>query len=400
MKNKVLIIIISTISLIFTLCLITNAKIFIREYDYNTNILIGNLISEIKEEYPELDTNKLVSILNKDQLENNLNILEEYGIDIQNESISLSNQRIINKMIISSFIIIILFVLTIIISILVYNIIFNKKINKITNYVEEINKKNYKLDILSNKENSISLLQNEIYKTMVMLKEAADNSSNDKIQLKDSLSDISHQLKTPLTSISIMLDNIIDDPDMKRDVREDFIRDIKREINNINFLVQNILKLSKFDATTINFSSEYIHVKDLIAESVRNVSALSDLKNVKVEVKCDKSMKIKGDFKWEIEALTNIIKNSIEHATSDSTVTITATDNRIFGIISINNKGETIPKKEISHIFERFYKGTNSNKDSVGIGLALAKTIIEHDGGTISVESQDNETEFKIKYFN
>ena len=160
--------------------------------------------------------------------------------------------------------------------------------------------------------------------------------------------------------------------------------------------MQNILKLSKFEANTINFSSEYIHVKDLIAESVRNVSALSDLKNVKVEVKCDKSMKIKGDFKWEIEALTNIIKNSIEHATSDSTVTITATDNRIFGIISINNKGETIPKKEIPHIFERFYKGTNSNKDSVGIGLALAKTIIEHDGGTISVESQDNETEFKL----
>ena len=111
-------------------------------------------------------------------------------------------------------------------------------------------------------------------------------------------------------------------------------------------------------------------------------------------------MKIKGDFKWEIEALTNIIKNSIEHADPGSTVTITTIDNRIFGIISIKNTGKSIPKKEITHIFERFYKGENSSKDSVGIGLALAKTIIEHDGGTISVESKDNETEFKIKYFN
>lgn len=400
MKNKVLIIIISTLSLIFTLCLLNNTRVCIQEYDYNYNILISNLISEIKAEYPEIDTNKLVKILNEDKLEYKSDLLKEYGIDIQNESISLSNQHIINKMLISFGIISILYVLSITISILIYNTIINKKIHKITNYVEEINKKNYKLDILSNKENSISLLQNEIYKTMVMLKEAADNSSNDKIQLKDSLSDISHQLKTPLTSISIMLDNIIDDPDMKSDVREDFIIDIKREINNINFLVQNILKLSKFDANTINFASEYILVKDIVDESVKNVLALSDLKNVRVEVKCDKSMKIKGDFKWEIEALTNIIKNSIEHADPESTVTITTIDNRIFGIISIKNTGKSIPKKEITHIFERFYKGENSSKDSVGIGLALAKTIIEHDGGTISVESKDNETEFKIKYFN
>lgn len=399
MKNKTLIIIISIISLIFISCLIITTKLFIREYDYSYNVLLSNLIYEINNQYPEMNTNEIIKILNDNKLKEN-SILKEYGIDINSESIGVNNEQIINKMIITNCIIVLIYAFAMVVFILIYNRVINSKINKITKYVEEINKKNYKLDILSNKENSLSLLQNEIYKTMVMLREAADNSLNDKIQLKDSLSDISHQLKTPLTSVSIMLDNIIDDADMDKDIREDFIFDVKREINNINFLVQNILKLSKFDANTINLTSEYINVKELLDETVKNVLALSDLKNVKVEVKCDKSMKIKGDYKWEIEALTNILKNSIEHAFEDSTVTITATDNRIFSIIAIKNEGKIISKKEIPHIFERFYKGENSSKDSVGIGLALAKTIIEKDGGTISVESKNNETEFKIKYFN
>ncbi len=399
MKNKIVILIGSIISLFFLMLLAINTNNFIKEYDYNYNIIVNNLVSEIKKEYPEVSTNNIIAILNKKHLGDD-NALKEYGIDIRKESVSLSNQATIDNMYISNAIIIIVYAAVLLIFFLIYNKIVNNKITEITKYVEEINRKNYKLDILSNKENSPSLLQNEIYKTMVMLKEAADNSLNDKKQLKDSLSDISHQLKTPLTSIGIMLDNIIDDPMMEESVREDFILDIKREINNINFLVQNILKLSKFDANTITFSEEYISVQKIIDESVKNVLPLTDLKDVKIAVKCDKSLKIKGDLKWEIEALTNVVKNCVEHAYEQSTVSITATDNRIFAIISIKNAGNTIPKEEISHIFERFYKGKNSSKDSVGIGLALSKTIVERDGGTISVESQNNETEFKIKYFN
>lgn len=399
MKNKALIIIVSTLSFIFLVFLGINTNNAIREYDYNFNVLLDNLLFKIKEEYPDMDITELVTLLNDDKLEDN-NLLKKYGIDIKKESISVINNNTINKMYISNGIIITIYILVLIIFLLIYNKLINQRINKITKYVEEINRKNYKLDILSNKENSLSLLQNEIYKTMVMLKESADNSLNDKKQLKESLSDISHQLKTPLTSISIMLDNIIDDTNMDSEIREDFILDIKREINNINFLVQNILKLSQFDANTIKFSSEYISVKDILDESVKKVLALSDLKNVKVSVKCDKSINIKGDLRWETEALTNIIKNCIEHAIPESTVSITATDNRIYSMISIKNQGKTIPKKEITHIFERFYKGQDSSKDSVGIGLALAKTIVEKDGGTITVESKNNETEFRVKYFN
>lgn len=399
MKNKYLILILTIVSLVFCGVFLTVTSHYINEYDYNFNIQISNLIYEIKKEYPEIDEKRLIEVLNTEEVMDN-KLLRDYGIDINTESISKSNQLIINKLILSNIIIIMFFTIIVLLIIVIYNKYINYHIVKITQYVEEINKKNYKLDIISNGENSLSLLQNEIYKTMVMLKEAAENSLSDKQQLKDSLSDISHQLKTPLTSISIMLDNIIDDSNMPSNIREDFILDIKREITNINFLVQNILKLSKFDANTINFTKEYIDINKLINETVQKVSVLSDLKNINIKISCDKGMKIKGDFKWEVEALTNILKNCVEHAYENSQVIIEATDNRIYSIISIQNQGDTIDSNDIKHIFERFYKGKNSNKDSVGIGLSLAKTIIEKDNGTISVESKDNITEFKVKYFN
>lgn len=399
MKNKYLMFLITICTLIFGIILLSTTNYYIKAYDYNYNIVINNLIYEVKKEYPEIDGKYLIEVLNKEEVMNN-RLLKDYGIDIEVESISKSNQVIIRDLINANIVIILVFFIVIIIIYVIYNKYINHRISNITKYVEEINKKNYKLDILSNGENSLSLLQNEIYKTMVMLKESADNSLLDKKQLKDSLSDISHQLKTPLTSISIMLDNIIDDPNMPSNIREEFILDIKREITNINFLVQNILKLSKFDANTINFAEERIDIQKLLDETVQKVSVLSDLKNINISVSCDRGMKIKGDFKWEVEALTNILKNCVEHAYENSEVIIKATDNRIYSIISIKNEGSTIDSKDINHIFERFYKGKNSSKDSVGIGLSLAKTIIEKDNGNISVESKNNITEFRVKYFN
>ncbi len=399
MKNKLLIILLSLFSLLFVLILLFNTKYYIKKYDYNYSVTLSNLILEIEKEYPQIDKNKLVAILSEDKLKET-KLLKEYGIDIETSSISISNQKIINEMIKLDLIVIFIYILIIIAIYVIYTKSINKRLLKITDYVKEINKKNYKLDIISNGENAFSKLQNEIYKTMVMLNELASNSLNDKEQLKESLSDISHQLKTPLTSINIMLDNIIDNPDMEPTTREEFIFDIKRDIMNINFLVQNILKLSMFDANTINFANEPIDIKEIIDETVKNVLILSDLKNIKIDISCDKDISINGDFHWEVEALTNILKNCIEYAYENSTVSITATNNRIYSTISIQNEGKTIDFQDIKHIFERFYRGKRSSKDGVGIGLALAKTIIEKDNGNISVESKNNITEFKIKYFN
>ena len=275
----------------------------------------------------------------------------------------------------------------------------DKEINKITKFLEQINRRNYKLELDDMSEDELSILKNEIYKTTIMLKEAAENSNKEKLELKESLSDISHQLKTPLTSILIILDNLIDDPEMDKNTREDFIKDIKREINSISFLVQSILKLSKLDTNTINFIEEEIELKKLINQAIKNVSMLSDLRNVNVKLKIKSNPVIKCDFKWQVEAISNILKNCIEHSNNDSDVIVTIEDNKIYSKITIKDSGGGIDKEDLPHIFERFYKGKNATPDSIGIGLSLAKTIIEKDNGTINVESDNNGTEFTIKYF-
>lgn len=239
------------------------------------------------------------------------------------------------------------YIITILIILLIF-LKFNKKkdkeINKITKCIEQINRRNYKLELDDMSEDELSILKNEVYKTTIMLKESAENSNKEKLELKDSLSDISHQLKTPITSILIILDNLIDDPEMDKDTREDFIRDIKREINSINFLVQSILKLSKLDTNTINFIEEEVELKKLINYAIKNVSMLSDLKNVNVNLRVESNSVIKCDFKWQIEAIINILKNCIEHSNDNSNVIVTIEDNKVYSKITIKDNGGEIDK--------------------------------------------------------
>ena len=402
MKNKIRLkqYIISTFIVsicLFVLFLALNIYEY-KTYTNNFNNKIGAIISVIKDKYPEITDKEIAEIINSDEFETN-DFFTKYGIDINNKSILIKNDKdyhiflVINM----SF-----FTITIIILLILYIRYNHKKENDIKDIIkciEQINKKNYELQIDSISEDELSILKNEIYKTTIMLKESAENSNKDKLNLKKSLEDISHQLKTPLTSILVMLDNIIEDPDMDINIRNDFIRDIKRNVVNINFLVQALLKLSKFDANTVHFIKKEYNLKNIVDESIKNVSPLCDLRNINIEFNAKDKSKIVCDAKWQIEAITNIIKNAIDHSEDNSTVTINSSNNNVYSMIEIIDKGEGISKKDISHIFERFYKGENATSDSIGIGLALAKTIIEEDNGSISVESNKIGTKFIIKYF-
>lgn len=368
-------------------------------YTQNYNNKIASLVNLLDKEYPDIDRNELISNLNSDDKVSE-DIFSRYGIDIQNESIIIENDRLFSGFIIVYNILFIGLALSLILLYLKHEKVQNKEIKKIARCIEEINKKNYSINIDENSEDELSILKNELYKITIMLKEDAENSKKDKLKLKDSLSDISHQLKTPLTSINIMLDNILDNPEMDDKTKEKFIQNIKREITNISSLVGEILKLSKFDASVIKFEEQQVFINDLVKSAISNVEMMAELKNINIEVNNQDNIKLVCDAKWQIEAITNILKNCIEHSKDDSTITIDIDSNKIYKQITIKDNGEGIDEKDLPHIFERFYKGKNSSKDSVGIGLALAKTIIEKDNGSIKVDSKKGrQTTFVIKYY-
>lgn len=402
MKNKIKLKKYLIKTMIFSICLLF-LFLIINVYEYHTytknfNNKIGTIISALQKEYPKLTENEIIKILNNDE-NNSTELLEKYGIDMNNKSILQNNDKEYHKFLIVNLSSMLLTIILLVLIFLRYNKDKDKDIKNITKCIEEINKKNYELNIDSISEDELSILKNEIYKTTIMLKEAADNSNMDKINLKKSLEDISHQLKTPLTSILVMLDNLIDDPDMDINIKNDFIRDIKREVENINFLVQAILKLSKFDSNTIHFIKEDIQVVDIIEEAIKNVSTLCDLRNITIEKNGKGKEKIKCDFKWQVEAITNILKNCIDHSQDNQKIIINYEQSNAYSMIKIQDFGDGISKKDIKHIFERFYKGENATPESIGIGLALSKTIIEEDNGKITVESDENGSKFTIKYY-
>ena len=402
MKNKLRLKQYITSTLIVFICLFVMFLILniyeYKTYTKNFNNKISAIVTLVKDKYPEITDKEIIEIINSNKQSDDSFFLK-YGIDIDNKAVLLKNDKSYHTFLIINMSFLIITIASLCILYFRYNYKRKNDIKDIIKYIEQINRRNYELEIDSISEDELSILKNEIYKTAVMLKEAALNSNKDKLNLKKSLEDISHQLKTPLTSILVLLDNLIDEPDMDSSIRNDFIIDIKRNVININFLVQALLKLSKFDANTVHFIKKENDLEMIVGEAIKNVSTLCDLRNINVKLNTLENAKVECDAKWQIEAITNIIKNAIEHSKDNSSIIINIDNNRVYSKIEVIDFGEGISKRDIKHIFERFYKGENATSNSIGIGLALAKTIIEEDKGSIAVESNESNTKFTIKYF-
>ena len=388
---------ITTLIVVLNYIVITNQN---KKQQEKVNDVIVNIVGTIKQEYPDLEDEKIIKILNDE--ENNaikgIGTLQRYGINTE-EVYAIDGLKDEKKEILLTSSISIIS-LTIIVTILIINYKNkkSKKIENIINYIEEINKKNYNLKIEENTEDELSNLTNELYKITIMLKEQAELSKKDKNVLQRSLEDISHQIKTPLTSISIMLDNIKENPQMDLHTRQEFIYEISRQIEWINWLVISLLKLSKLDSNTIDFKHEEINAENLINNVIKNLAIPLDIKQQSVIVTGNNETFI-GDYNWELEALTNIVKNCIEHTPENKKIYINCEKNNFNTKIVIRDEGNGIDREDIKHIFERFYKGKNSSENSVGIGLALSKSIIEKDNGYILSTSEVGKgTTFEIKY--
>lgn len=364
-----------------------------------SNDTINQLVNILLEKYPDVSEKEVAEILNnKTEYTDNSEFLNKYGIHPEKDWVSYNNQDSY-KYVILSVSVCIAFGLAFAVLFLGYLKIQKKQTMDIAKRIERINLGDYSLQIDRNSEDELSLLDNQIYRTAVKFREQAENSNKDKENLQKSLSDISHQLKTPLTSIIVMVDNILDDDDMPLEIRREFLNDIKHNTNTISFLVQSLLKLSKLDAEAVKFRYEQVEVKSIVDECIKNTAVMAEILGVRLETDCNDII-LNCDRKWLCEAVTNIIKNCIEHS-QNGNIKITANQNKLYTKISIKDNGNGITKEDLPHIFERFYKGKNSSDDSVGIGLSLAKTIIEKQGGYISVSSELNKgSEFVIKFFN
>ena len=367
------------------------------KYEYIVNSAISNIVDTVIEKYPDVREEEILNIL-RNTKNNKTNILKKYGyLDNENYIKKLEDEKNVDRKI--NILYISIFGIVIILIVIYYN---NKKeirIREVNRYLNEVNRGNYKLKIEENGEDEISRLRNELYKTTILLRETAENSEKEKVSLSNSLADISHQIKTPITSMRIMLDNIEDNPNMDSKTRVEFIKEISKQVDWISTLVVSLLKLAKFDAGAIVMKNEEINVRNLIDKAVSNLAIILDVKNIKIISNIDEAATINADYNWQLEAITNIIKNAVEHSSDNSNIYNNVDNTRVFVKIQIKDEGEGISKKDINHIFERFYKSKNSSENSIGIGLSLAKTIIEKANGYIKVESEEEKgTMFEIKY--
>ena len=393
-KTKKYILVNLMILIVFIIIFLISNSFYINKYIRNDNIFLNNLINKVLEKYPEVTKEEIVDLLNNKDKINKLSLVE-YGINLDNSYV-LNNNYLVKQNIILNIIILITLNITLFISYYLYLKRENRKLKEILKYLKDINRGLYNLKIEENEEDDLSLLKNELAKTTIMLKEVASNNLKDKVLLKESLEDLSHQLRTPLTSITLILDSLNSKEETDR---LESYKDMKRLILNLNFLVNSLLKLARFDANTITFKEDNFLVDNLLNEVIENVNMLADLKNIKIIKNNNINNSLKGDFKWQVEAITNIIKNCIEHSKENSFIEINHDENKLYTRIIIKDQGVGISKNDLKHIFERFYKGKNSSSDSVGIGLALAKTIIEKDKGFITVTSKEGVgTTFIIKY--
>lgn len=273
-----------------------------------------------------------------------------------------------------------------------------QRMEKLTDDIDKIlhGRKDIRID--DNLEGELSILQNELSKMLIILNEQNDKLTNEKRFLSDSIADISHQLRTPLTSINLIL-TLLHEPDITEEKRLELLQKLSQLIARTDYLINVLLKMSKIDAGTVTFEKQPVKVKTLIDKAVEPLEVALELKGQTVLTEIsDESFT--GDLLWTTEAIANIIKNCHEHTPQDGSIKITAESTPLYTEITVTDSGTGIDKDDLNHLFERFYKGKNSSDNSFGIGLALAQTIITGQDGTIKASNGRNGgAQFTIRFY-
>lgn len=367
-----------------------------RDLQQQTNEINANLIGYLSETY-DLNENDVIAILTEQSTqysEKGAEILEKYGMN-DDEVVDHSFQ---NKITAAFAAIILVFTALVFLIVYFYLLRLDSSISNISKYINRLLNKDYALDIIDNDEGSLSALKNDIYKITVMLKEQNEVLKQDKMQLANNLADISHQLKTPLTSMLIMSD-LLQNEDLSKADRKKFLEVIRSQLKRIEWLVSSLLKMAKLDAKTVEFKKEKIYADDLILKAVEPVNMLIKDKNQQF-ILCGDNPILEIDINWTSEALLNILKNCCEHTAVGGQLKAEIFDSVMYTEIVISDNGEGISSKDLPFIFERFYRASKSSDDSVGIGLAMSYSILTSQEASVHVRSRLNVgTAFSIRFY-
>lgn len=387
------------IILIFMSCMVGFNIYQDAEYKEALNKYACAVVEMVKEKYPEVSEEEIVELVNAEAVEGSDDVLANYGIS--GDVYVLKRMKYTRRAtLIGNLAILVGLGVLLLIVFGVYTNKRKRKIDELDRYIQDVSNKMYEIGIDKESEDELNRLKDSLYKITVMLKEDSESKRKQNEAILELVSDISHQLKTPITSIQILLDNILENENMDSDTRRKFTLEILRQVKGMNFLIFSLLKLSKLDACVVEFDNEEISVNKLVADILANLDVLIELKHLDVHVDVSENVRFDGDYNWNKEAVLNIVKNAVEYTPDGKNIFIGAEENDLYTKIVIRDEGKGIDKKDLPHIFERFYKRDNSAEDSFGIGLALSKSIVEKQDGFVSVDSEVGKgTTFTIKYF-
>ncbi len=284
------------------------------------------------------------------------------------------------------------------------SLFFTKKryndISELTYKIDKILHNNDYTNFDVNKEGELAVLNSEIYKMTVRLREQTERLENEKNYLKDYLADISHQIRTPMTSINIMISRL-SRQELTFEDRLKMIKEISKLLTRIEWLITALLKVAQLESDTVKLKKEKTNVEEVVNKSLEPLKIQAEIKNIKMKLKIEKNTNYKGDYYWSVEAISNIIKNCIEHSENGGIIEIISETNPIYTEIIITDEGKGICKEDLPHLFERFYRGNNSGSEGIGIGLYLTKMIVSKQNGVITAKNRENKgAEFNIKFFN
>ena len=360
----------------------------------------AEIIGLIAEKYPDAQS-EVIKLFQSEHLstsELGEEIFQKYGMDFASGNI-VGNYREAQLYIVSIFLVLIaLFCFAVFFIFYFYLKRMDNSLINISEYINRLLNKDYALDIIDNDEGTLSSLKNDIYKVTVMMKEQNELLKQDKMLLANNLADISHQLKTPLTSMLLMSD-LLDSDELTKEERKEFLRVIKSQLKRIEWLVSSLLKLSKLDAKTIEFKKDQIHAHDLLRKAIEPVYMMIETKDQQYLVSGDNPL-IETDVNWTCEAFVNILKNCSGHTPQGGILKAEVFDTVMYTEFVLSDNGVGIDAKDLPFIFDRFYRCSTVSKESVGIGLAMAYSIITGQDGTISVQSVLNQgTSFSIRFY-